>query len=641
VRSIKRPLDRGNETYLTDNENLMSTAVSPFPNIEPPPGVENVAKLEGRPPDAVDRLLFRAENRLGYSMVAAFVACMYCGIIGPYLKFSSTVLPIGDPFTYTTGYFLLLDTAQHDFWAGLAMAFNANWYWMFNVPIALLSPILVKEPFSLSMVTFIMFGFATASFFRLGRHFRYPLGVAVLVALLPWVFPINFGFQDYSSIAVLGLDSMFVALLNLCVATLLVFALDPYTWRHAVVAGVAVGLAIWGRGNSIFVVGMVGFVPVLALAYRVWRNRRIPWINVAIFAVISGFMTALFFGKMGGPIAGYYTAHLAFVTRHVWNWHDAMPYLKNVPGFFFWRAENSVLTISLTWVLHVLVAASMYLVWRVSSSGRRNSLSVICATGVFIYFVTYLANIVLFTDPLITLYNALLIYAPMRIGMTLVVFAIVGAFVSANRLTLNRNVTVAAMAVLIVYGVWLTKLQTPQAPPGMPTPRGVEAFAKSIDDLLKGNSISVLWYRHYSPAILRYYLRKNDSDLNLYMDKYYNDIWQAYDYGEEKRMKVRAEIGSHFANAGAIIISEYVDYYSPGYPYSFYKMSDEFPRYLNSPASPKFVVRAILQEYDNQRLLVLQRESLASGQGEPLKLPYGPSSRLHDDYGPKVMRFSP
>jgi hypothetical protein len=576
---------------------------------------------------------------MAYSMIATFVACMYCGIIGPYLTFSSTVLPMGDPFTYTNGYFLLLDTAQRDFSAGLKLAFNANWYWMFNVPIALLSPILVKEPFSLSMVTFIMFGFATASFFRLGRHLQYPVSIAVLVALIPWIFPINFGFQDYSSIAVLGLDSMFMALLNLCIATLLVFALEPYSWRNAAVAGTATGLAIWGRGNSIVVVGMIGFVPVLALAYRVWRNRRIPWINVAIFAGISGSMTVLFFGKMGGPISGYYTAHLAFVERHVWNWHDAMPYLKNVPGFFFWRAEDSALTISLTWVLHALVAASMYFVWRVSSIRHRDALALICATGVFIYFVTFVANIVLWTDPLITIYNALLIYAPMRIGMTLAALAVVGACVSTNRLTLSRQVMVPAMAVLVVYGVWLTKVQSPQATPGMPTPRAVEAFAKSINDRLNGNSISVLWYRHYSPAILRYYLRKNGSDLNLYTDKYYNDIWQAYDYGEEKRLKVREEIRSAFLNAGAVIIPEYVDYYGFANPYSFYHMRDEFPRYLNSPGSPKLVVVAILQEYDDQHLLVLQRESLANGQGEPLKLPYGPSSSPHDDYGPKVMRF--
>src|SRR4030095_16722960 len=123
------------------------------------------------------------------------------------------------------------------------------------------------------------------------------------------------------------------------------------------------------------------------------------------------------------------------------------------------------------------------------------------------------------------------------------------------------------------------------------------------------------------------------------MGKYYDTIWQAYDYSEEKRMKVRQEVADEFDNADLMIIAEYEDEYSTTFPYSFYKFREEFSRYLNAPGSPRFVVRGLLRENMGYRLLVLQRETNAAGQGEPLKLPYGMSTNPHEDYGPKVIRF--
>ena len=582
----------------------------------------------------------KANDRMGAALIIAFVMTLYAGIIGPYVRFSDNVLPMGDPFTYTYSWVLLLDLAQQDYWAALARALEANWYWMMNLPIAILSPVLVKEPFSLAVVNFVAFGFATLAFFRLARHLGYTTGAALVSSLFLWLFPINFGFLDYSSIPVVSLDPIFVALLHVTVANVLLFALEPFKLRNAVWAGLAAGLAIWGRGSSIPVVGMVTFCPVLVAVYTLWqRNRTRFWTHLPICGAIPLAMAAFFFWKQGGPIATYYDAHAAFVERHVWNLNDAMPYLKNVPGFFFWRVEDSAPTIALTWVLHLLTAATPLVVWRLAPATLRRALSLIAVTGTFIYFVTYVANIALFTDPHMTIYNALLVYAPMRIGMVLCAFAVVGA--SAAR-RLRFGVAVPAMVLVVMYGVWLTKVQTPTPAPGMPTPREVEGFAKGLDSLSPNGTVSVLWYRHYNPAILRYYRVKNNlPDLMLFRSDFHDDIWSQYDYSEEKRLKVRQELGDHLREADVIIIPEYVDYYSLDYPYSFYKFRDEFPRFLNDPDNPRFVVRMILQEYQNQRLLVLQRESEAAGSGEPLKLPYGPSSQPHSDYGPSVVRFAP
>ncbi len=605
-----------------------------------PTDVNEPANAQAAAPDA--KRLTDTETGKGYALIAAFVGAMYSGIVGTSLKFSNTVLPLGDPFTYTNGFFVLLNQAQNDYWAGLKMAFNANWYWGMNLPIVLLSPILIKEPFSLSIVNFIVYGLATATFFRLARYLGYNLGFSIVVSLFPWLYPINFGFIDYTSIPVVALDAMFMGLLITAVANLLVFAVNPFTLRNALLAGISTGVAIWGRGNSVLVVGMVAFCPVLIAAHKVWRSRsRAGWRNLVIFAVIPVATTTMFFLKQGGPIATYYYGHLQFVERHTWNLNDALPYLKNVPGFFFWRVENSWLTIILTWFFHALIAASPFVVWRMTLDvAQRSGLRILVVSGAFIYFVTYIANIVLFTDPLMNIYNALLIYGPMRIGMTVCGFATLGALVASGKVHVGRWVIMPAMAAVLVFGVSVTKLQTPKPVPGAPTAIEVEAFAKSLDTILNGGSLSVLWYRHYSPSILRYYRVKNDLPaLNIYMDRYYNEIWQQYIYTEEKRMMVREEIRNHFEKASLIIIPEYVDEYGLGNPYSFYQFRDEFPLYLNSPECPRLVVRVILQELD-ARLLVLQREEDAHGQGEPLKLPYGPTTQPHEDYGAGVVRFS-
>lgn len=592
-------------------------------------------------PELDATLVAKVRDRMGYAYIVAFVGAVYAAIAGTSMRYSATILPMGDPFTYTTGFFNLLDIAKRSYWAGIQRAFEANWYWMMNVPIALLSPVLVKEPVALSLVNFIVWGIATASFFRLARVLGYGVGAAILVGLVNWLYPVNFGFLDYTSIPVVALDAMFLGLLTVEVANLLVFAVDPLPVRNALWAGLAAGFAVWGRGNSVVVVGMIAFVPAVIGLLRLWQLRPAPlWRNVAIVLGIPAVMLAAFFLKQGGPIATYYYAHLQFVERHAWTWNDAAPYLKNVPGFFFWRVENSALTIGLTWFFHALVALTPLLVWRLERAGRLTPMKTVAMTGAFIYYVTYVANILLFTDPLMNIYNALLIWAPMRIGMTLCIFAIIGTLLNRGAIRIGDGVAIPAMILTVAYGAAMTQFQTPKAVPGIPTPKEMESFVDSLERMEPGASVSVLWYRHYSPSILRYYRAKNDlPELNLYMNTHYNEIWEQFGYTEEKRMIVRQEIAHHFEEAGLIIMAEYEDYYSLGMPYSFYQFRDEFSRYLNSPSAPKFVVRAILQEFEHQRLMVLQRQEDARGRGEPLKLPYGSSSKPHAEYGPAVLRF--
>lgn len=568
-----------------------------------------------------------SEEYFGYAFIAVFVLVLYISIIGIYLNFNRTVIPSGDPFTYTSGFFSLLDKAHSNLHEAIKVAFTENWYWLINTMIVIFSPIIVKEPFSLSLVNFLMWGLATASFFRLARCLKCSVGFSFIVAWLIWLFPINYGFLDHTSISVMGLDAMFMGILNVAIANTLIFAIEPQKIKNALFAGLAVGFAIWGRGNSIAVVLLVVFIPLLSLVFKMCKKikDRITGVNFFIFSVISVAMSAYYYIKMWAPLKNYYTGHLEFAQRHHFNMKDVMPFIKNIPGFFFWRFENSLATIIISFVSHLIILLSLYFSFRCNlDDADKKPLKMLALTGVFIYFGTYFINTIFFTDPILNIYNCLLIYAPMRIGMTLCIFSILAYFVMSKKIYIKQWVVYPVTVFAIIYGFFITRIQTPPPSCDGPTPVEIESFAKNMDSLLDGGSISFLWYGYYNQNILRYYRRKNDlPDYRLYTNEYTDDIWQQYFHTEEKRKKVRDGIRKYFENSSFIVIPEYIDSYNPDSPYSFCIFKDEISKYLNSPDSLRFVIRMTLQESGGHRLLVLQKET--NGQGVSLKLPYGPA----------------
>jgi hypothetical protein len=76
------------------------------------------------------------------------------------------------------------------------------------------------------------------------------------------------------------------------------------------------------------------------------------------------------------------------------------------------------------------------------------------------------------------------------------------------------------------------------------------------------------------------------------------------------------------------------------HPYAFYHFKQDWANWLNSPEAPRLRVRLILQESPRLRLLVLQREELAQGRGDPFRLPWGNRPpTFTPDYSDAVIRF--
>jgi hypothetical protein len=182
---------------------------------------------------------------------------------------------------------------------------------------------------------------------------------------------------------------------------------------------------------------------------------------------------------------------------------------------------------------------------------------------------------------------------------------------------------------------------------GRPKPNVVERFADGLDDFLQGKgTLAVLWYNNWNAPLLAYYRVKDDQgEARLYYGRHAADVWSMTVVpGEDRAARIAgvvAGIQEAFREARAVIIPEFTDDYGENEPYALYRYHDDWAPWVNSPAAPRMRVVMILQESQTKRLLVLQREAVATGAGDPLRLPWGKRSAAAPgaDYSAAVQRF--
>lgn len=578
---------------------------------------------------------------ISYLCLAVFVFVSYIIVVGQYYNFCRDVVPAGDPFTYTVGFYNLLDLSHKYYFGGIARAIYANWYWALNLFVAVFSPILIKQPFSIAIVNYIAYFIASASFFRLARSLNLSAAWSFVCALVLWIYPVNYGFDTYSSMPVLGLDSMFNAVLYIGIANLLVYMLHPESRKNAILAGIGVGFSVWGRGNSLPVVFMIAIFPSLVLFFHAIRNKQsVLWVNFVCYAILVLLFCLLFYGYMWGPISTYYTAHVHFVERHHWTLSSAIPYFKNIPGFFFLREANTFLIILICMICHIFMLFALWYCW------RHVKLRLLVGTAVLVYFATFLVNVSLFTDPQMNIYNCLLIYRPMILAMTLAIIAVIAQYYLQSRRDIRMSVVVLISLLLLIFGYVVTRLQTPSHIKGTPSPFKIKLATQMLRKIAgdKG-TLLVLWYGNYNPVIFSYYqLEANQQPIPTFYSKNYNYIWSQWDYSPANSKRIKLFLKNAFAHATIIILPSYARGYGWGPnryrgPYAFYRHAKDMEKILNAPGAHKFVVRMVLQDRPSVPLLVLQRKSIARGQGVPLKLPYGPRVKPASLLYPSVPHF--
>lgn len=591
-----------------------------------------------------------ATRAIGYAAITIFVLLFYVLTVGHYQSFVDHVLPTGDPFTYTVDWFRLIDAVNLDPLSTLIGIFDGHfggWYRLMYLELAALSPILGKNPPLLCIVNLLTWGLAAAAYFRLGTTMKLGVGRAFVVALVPWIWPVDYGFEDYSSIQVLALDAAFTGALALALASSFVFAFNPRSPLSGIIAALSIGAAVWGRGNSAPIVAIVVGWPSLLAIWVAWKSgERRAKRNVALAALLALAFTFDFYLTYAGPLMEYYSVHAELATRHTWNFHDAVLWLKNIPGFMYWRSQDSWLTIGLSWVSHAVPLLAILAAWRGNriAADRRWACCQLAAAGALIYFVMYFANLAIWTDPLFSLTNSLYIWRPMLIGMSLSAIVLFLHFTDPLRIERDLRLVPLAGVTILLWGVVWNAVYTPwYLGYRRPQPGVVERFALAADQYFNDKEpLSFLWYGNWNAPIVQYYRLKDDyPELPLFVDAHYFSIWSSADYSPENRAIALNEVKATFLHAGMVIIAEYLDDYAAGPPYAFYHFKEDWADWLNSPDAPKLRVRMILKESPTVRLLVVQREELAHGRGDPFRLPWGNRPATPPpDYSDAVVRVT-
>lgn len=651
-----------------------------------------------------ERAIKSGNDRVAYAAIALFVALSYILLVGHYADYLNTVLPHGDAFSYTINWFLIIDYYRlHGYLHTLLSNLHGGigWYRLMEVSEAVLAPIMAKQPYVICIVNYVLFGIATIAFYRLGRRLGSTVWAAFALSLIPWIWPINYGFEDYTSLPVTALDAAFNAALLWAVAQAYIFVLDlqllvhPMSagtsirlkdlsavfarfgaalggirlrasairtgvaglWRFradlrciasAIATGLVIGVAVWGRGNSLPVVALVVLWPALLTLRLAWRSRDAKiWLCVILAGVIASLIAIQFYVQYWEDLHAYYGVHVALINRH-WTLHGAMPFILNVPGFMYWRVENSLVGVTLTLASHLFVLSMIAIAWRPRgplSKPRHFGFRHLITGGTVIYFGTYFIDMALFAngESGLSIYQALLIWRPMLIGLSLILMAVVAEVFVRYGAIFGYITPVPVAAVALGWGLMWTDIYTPwELKDQLPSPRAVERFAVNLDHLSDGGETAILWYRGWSEPILNYYRLENELPPANFLSWPHRDaMWSMSDYSKEKRARVLEQVKFAFLQASLIVIPEFLDEYRANEYYAFYKFKNDWAAWLNSDEAPHFRVVMLLRESADVRLLVIRRDELAKGQGDPLRLPYGdePDTPL-PDYSDAVICFN-
>ncbi len=144
-------------------------------------------------------------------LILGFVLLTYVATANVLTTQDEHVIPSGDPFTYTLSFIELHDLAHDSLYHACQRALDGNWYWLQNIAILALSPILGRDPASMVIdELFCTWLFSLCALYAAGRQFtRLPpvalLGIAGLVHL-PWMY----GPNEHGQLLCVTLDCSFL-----------------------------------------------------------------------------------------------------------------------------------------------------------------------------------------------------------------------------------------------------------------------------------------------------------------------------------------------------------------------------------------------------------------------------------------------
>ncbi len=527
-----------------------------------------------------------------------FALLMYLNLLRYYIPITENIVPFGDPFTYEIAHYNFLNIINNDgnLIEIIKFIIINNWYWLQKILIFFFSPILINEPYSLSLINFFLYATASSLLFILSLELNNSKSLSFLLSLLVWTYPINYHFWEYSALPVMGLDSTFLGSLYCLILSYLIFIQRNNSFYYQILFSIFLCAAVLGRGNSITLIALIIFIPSLHLLIKLIKERDITLLKSLFIPICFFTITiSIFYYYQLSEILAYYSQFKKFITINL----DTMQqYIKHVPGIFFLYPERSEVDLingtdfrvfSISLLIHFINFISLFLF----INKKNQKLKLIYFTGYFIFYATFFINLIMWMTPFINIYNAGLIWAPMRIGFVLIAFSIL--IVLLNKInskfiyTLNLVVIVSIFFTSNIlyknYQKNIFKYKIDSSPSNI----------KQIRDFIKKNSkqkeAMILWYGPYlNHAILNYYSTKDNLDtITWFQGKYGDEMWISSFTSMEYQKKVDEGIENIFDNANLIIMNDNTNNYKL-YPYGWARYNKFITKQIKLGKLENFII---------------------------------------------------
>ena len=561
--------------------------------------------------------MFISRSHLFYlGFIIVFTLLMYFNLLRFYIPITQEIIPWGDPFTYEMSYYELLNRIRsNDLLYVIEYILINNWYWLQKILIFIFSPIIINEPYSLCIINFFLYGLASYLIFIYFEQNGYNISISVFCSVLIWLYPINYNFIEYSALPIMGLDSTFLGSLYCLIFSYLIFLNRTKKIINQLLFGICLCAAFIGRGNSITVMGMLLLYPSIFYFFNLIKNKNFSDLkNFILPSILFIFTILIFYSIQLKEILNYYSVFKGFLTNSL---SLTFPYIKHVPGIFFYypdmnkinlMVETDYRLVGLSLLSHLIIIYAIYNLKNISNRSLRLGLN----TGIFIFYATFFLNLLLWMNPHINIYNAQLVWAPMRIGFLLIIsITLASRFEKYSKSVSNfLSFIIIGLIFLIstkLYDTHKVELYKNKVNSNPENIKKIQAFIKENSE---DHKAIILWYGPYlNPNIINYYsLKKGEKPIKYYRGRFADDIWnQSFDDPKfVKRVKIGIE--DIFNEANLIILQEKSDNYSAPYPYAFVRYSNFISDQISNGKLDEFyLIGSVKSSRDN--LLIFKRSN--------------------------------
>ena len=561
-------------------------------------------------------------------LIICSVLLLYLFSVPVSIKWYMANVPSGDGFTYASGYFQLLDEIHNNgYLAEVHRIFRSPWrYWNQPLLVAIFSPLLVKQAFSLAIINFVALLLSTVAMYRLYWIVTKSSWISLLLAFGFWFYPCSYGFAGAPDVNLLSLsiDFVHVHTIAIAVATTLTFALNPSNLVHALIAGVCSGIAVWSRGNSPPYLAISICIPVFFVLYQsFWQKRgdvsRVR-LGLVAYLILALLLTRWFYLINYEAIRTYYSAAFSGEALAGGSFEKAITSLSQYRDGFFrlavgeHRYQNWVGQLWLRNVLCILPNAfaifATWYCWMPSTrmnEWQRRSVRLIVTNGLFLFFGIFLfltvgLRVILQEFGLAT-------FMPMAIGFQLIVSACVLRFSFERDWRIEssfRRRAVAITVLLLACSITVSPIDRSNLRAGVVSGRDMEMFSIGIDRWADPGKLAFLWYGTYNRSVINYFRIKNDlPPYQVYENEFFDALW--IPTGPPNKERMTQALDKIFSEADFIILPEKLSSYADGHVFPLNTYPVVLDDFLNSRPRLPFKIRERIIESSSNSLLLLER----------------------------------